>query len=751
MLRANHCGIHCLILMLIALLYTVTPLKAETRQCDRQPVTDRPTIGLVLGGGGARGYAHLGVLKKLEEMRIPYDYIAGTSMGSIVGGFLATGMQSNEITQVIRDADWEQLLVDGTARENLPFRRKTDDILGLFGPKLGIGEGSSLLPKGVVSGHKVTFLFESLVSQRVNTLDFDRLPIPYRAVATDIVTGEMVVLAGGGLALAMRASMAVPPVFDPVRWDDHLVVDGGLARNLPVDVAHDMGADIIIAVDVGTKLISEAEITDALAIVYQITSLLTVQNTNLQIETLGEEDLLITPQLGNDIESADFEKLDEALPIGYKAADAMAQQLERYSLSEDDYRSWRRHIESCVKGPPLVEFIKLDNQSRFSDKVIMNLIHAKPGKPLDTERLDQDLGQIYGLGFIRHAGFQLVEEDEQEGILISVSQDDRGTQFVETGIDLNFSNRGSDLNFRGSYLNTGLDKRGSEFRAMIQVGESPGLFADYYRPLDDHLRYSFHPSVAIFRRPLLLYDDDGHALSEVRLDEAGAALTLAREFDRYARLSTGYTYYSGNLDVTIGDPDISAFSFDGAELFVELDVDRLDDRDMPTRGFFSSLKYTRSSKALGADAAFSQLEASVFGAHTFGLHSVFWGGMYNTSLDQDPPIYAWYTAGGFLNMSGFEPNSLVGYHFGEVLAGYRYQVAKSGLLPAYAGMTVEYGNAAWDRDDVFSDGLLNGSVYFAYNSPLGPVYLGVGWSEQRDPVYFLRLGTIFDPHGLGRR
>lgn len=381
----------------------------------------------------------------------------------------------------------------------------------------------------------------------------------------------------------------------------------------------------------------------------------------------------------------------------------------------------------------------------------MNLVSIEPGESLDLEQLDHDLHQIYGLGFIRLARYDIIEKDGVKGIEISVLQDDRGTQFIETGLDLSFSGRGTDFNIRGGYLNTGLDDRGSEVRAMVQLGEAPGIFADYYRPLDDELKYTFHPSVAVFRRPLYIYDAGGNALAEIELDEAGAALDVGREFGRYAKLTGGFTRYTGSMDVIVGDPEIKPFSFDGAELFVELELDRLDDRYLPTRGFAGTMKYTKSIESLGADTEFDQFELSLFSSHTFGLHNMIWGGQYYTSLDESPLIYSWYTGGGFLNMSGFEPNSLIGQHFGHVLAGYRYQVGKSGFLPGYAGMTVEYGNAADDREDIFSDGLINGSFYLAYSSPLGPVYLGVGWSEDRNPIYFLRLGTIFGPRSLGRR
>ena len=753
MLKKTVCQVTRLSLMVFAFSCVVfaVPASAATGQCVKSEVTDRPKIGLVLGGGGARGYAHLGVLKKLEEMRIPYDYITGTSMGSIAGGFLATGMETGELTQVVRDANWDDLFSDKTEREDLPFRRKTDDTLGLFGPKLGIGKDSDLLPTGVMAGQKITFMFESVTSQRANTADFDQLPIPYRAIATDIVTGNMVVIGSGELSMAMRASMSVPGVFDPVRRDGALLVDGGLVRNLPVDVARDMGADVVIAVDVGTKLASKEELTSALAIIYQMSGLLTVSNTEIQIKTLNENDVLISPEIGDLVGSADFNKLDEAIPLGYDATVAVEHQLQKYSLSEAEYRAWREQIDACVEGPPQVHFVRLNNQSRFSDDVIRELITIKPGEQLNLKRLDRDLRQIYGLGFIRQARYTVVEQDGQQGIEITVLQDERGTDFIETGVDLAFGERGTTFNLRAAYLKTDLDERGTEFRAMLQIGESPGVFVDYFKPLDNRLRYSFRPSASFFSRPLYIFDLEGDALAEVELDEVGAAVAFTREFSRYARATLGFTRYAGDMDITVGNPNLDPFSFDGAEFFLELEYDRLDDRFLPTKGLYSQLKYTDSVESLGADIDFDQVEFSIFSSHTFGRHNFSWGGRYNTSLDDNVRIYGLYTGGGFLNMSGYEANSLVGPHFGFAVAGYRYQVAQSGFLPGYVGTTLEYGNAASERDDIFADGRINGSFYFAYKTPLGPVYLGVGWSEERSAVYFLRFGSIFGARNLGRR
>jgi NTE family protein len=660
-------------------------------------------------------------------------------------------MDTGELTQVVRDADWDELFSDKTDREDVPFRRKTDDELGLFGPKLGIGKDSDLLPKGVMAGQKITFMFESIASQRVNMSNFDHLPIPYRAIATDIVTGDMVVIGTGEVSMAMRASMAVPGVFDPVRRGEALLVDGGLVRNLPIDIARDMGADVVIAVDVGTKLATKEEMTSALAIIYQMSGLLTVGNTERQIETLAEDDVLISPAIGDLVSSADFNKLDEAIPLGYDATVKVQDQLEKYSLSEAEYRAWRQRIDGCVEGPPQVHFVRLNNQSRFSDDVILELITIEPGKALDLEQLDHDLKQIYGLGFIRHARYSVIETNGQQGIEITVQQDERGTAFIETGMDIAFGGRGTTFNLRGGYLKTDLDERGAEFRAMVQIGESAGIFIDYFKPMDDRLRYSFHPSAFYLDRPLYVFDNEGDALAEVELNEYGGSLSLTREFSRYARATIGYQRYAGSMDITVGNPDLQPFSFDGGELYLQLAYDRLDDRYLPTRGIYSQLQYTDSVESLGADVNFDQLEFSILGSHTFGRHNFIWGGQYNASLDDHTPIYGWYSAGGFLNMSGYEANSLVGPNYAMVLTGYRFQVAQSGLLPGYVGTTLEYGNVSADRDDVLSDGRINGSFYFAYKTPLGPVYLGLGWSEDRSAVYFLRFGSVFGARNFGRR
>ena len=303
---------------------------AHAAECARAPSADRPKIGLVLGGGGARGAAHIGVIKLLEELHVPVDYVAGTSMGSLVGGFYATGMTAEQLEATVRAIDFDTLFKDSTARKDEPYLRKLDDNLGLFGPKLGIGKDSQLLGLGAISGQKISFLFETLTSERVSEGNFDDLPIPYRAVATDIITGDAVVLDKGNIAVAMRASMSVPGAFDPVAMGDYLLVDGGLADNVPIDVVRTMGADIVIAVDVGTPLEPRENLTSLVSITAQLSGLLVVRNANAQIKTLTARDVLITPALGSEITSSSFDDVDKAIPIGYEGAEPQARRARTF-------------------------------------------------------------------------------------------------------------------------------------------------------------------------------------------------------------------------------------------------------------------------------------------------------------------------------------------------------------------------------------------------------------------------------------
>ncbi len=732
----------------VAVLVAPTVQGAE---CARPPSVDRPKIGLVLGGGGARGAAHIGVIRKLEELHVPIDYIAGTSMGSLVGAFYATGMNAQQLEATVTAIDFDTLFSDATARQDEPYLRKLDDNLGLFGPKLGIGPNSQLLPSGAVHGQKISLLFQSLTSARVQTSNFDDLPIPYRAVATDIVTGDAVVLDEGDLAVAMRSSMSVPGAFDPVPLGQHLLVDGGLADNVPIDVVRKMGADIVIAVDVGTPLEPRENLKTLVNITAQLSGLLVVRNAAQQIATLTDRDVLIQPALGSDITSASFDMVGKAIPIGYAAANEKQAELERLSIPAQSYAEARKFVESCVATPAPVEFVRLDNRSRFDDAVVLERLNVPLGQPLDTKALDRQIAQVYALGFLDLVTYDFEEEDGKSGIVVHVRQDSRGTRFLEWGLDLFSSGNSTEANLRLAILNSAVDDYGSEARVMVQLGESPAALAELYKAVNPPLQIYLRPKIFAEQQDLKTFDSSGHVLDTYQVTQWGGQFDVLREFSRYAAVSAGLRGFSGHANVQIGDPNLNDYSYNGAEYVFSAALDRLDDRYFPEYGSIANLTYVKSSTALGADAPYDQIMSKWITAWSSGRHTWIGGVEYDVTLDDDAPIYALYRAGGLFKLSGLELNEVNGQNFGEVLLSYRYNLlGKGGLFPAYVGVSAEFGNAGEHHQDPFSNGIMNGSIFFGNRSPIGPLYWGVGFAEGGDRVYFLRIGNVFGRSTIGR-
>jgi NTE family protein len=723
-------------------LWLGVPGAAHASDMCKPTVTDRPRIGLVLGGGGARGLAHIGVIRVLEELRIPIDYVAGTSMGSIVGGLYATGMTSQEMEATIRELNWSDIFADNTVRAERPYRRKRDDDLALFGPKFGVGAKSSLLPRGAISGQKIQFFFQTATSERVQTKNFDELPVPFRAIAADIVTGKPVVISQGDLATAMRASMSIPGLFSPIDFEGHLLVDGGIVNNLPVNVVQGMGADILIAVDVGTPLSTRSELTDFVSITSQLTGIMVVNNTEHQESLLTPNDVLIVPQLGNEITSVDFSKLDQSIPLGYEAASALRDRLAPLGVSEEEYARYRAQIAACVAGPPVIQFVHLNNQSRFSDAVLYARLHVALGKPLDEERLDKDIQQIYALGFLDKATYEVVQDNGQQGLLVTVKQDERGTTFIETGVDFTGISDSSAIDLRLAYLKTDVDDFGSEFRGMIQLGQNQGFLTELYKPIGNELKWIVLPRLFAERRSLTEFNDQGDKLGQIDIEQYGAAFSMGREFWRHAALFGGIRRYAGSTHVRVGEPSLSEGPFDGGEWFVNGAWDRIDNRYFPSYGTYADFEYSWSRGYLGADTDFEQFAGSIFTAKSWGLHTMILGGRLGLTRNGEAPTQNLYRAGGIFRLSGFEPDELSGQAFGMALLGYRYKLFATGLLPPYVGMTLEYGTATTSADNILDEGLVNASAYMGFNSPLGPLYIGYGFGEGGHRAYFLRIGNI---------
>jgi len=738
------------LLLLIAVLTLSGGLRQAHAAMCLPEIEARPKIALVLGGGGARGAAHIGVIRALEELRVPVDFIAGTSMGALVGGLHATGMSADDLTEVMNNVDWDEMFTDKVNRLDRPFRRKRDDDLGLYAAKIGLSEGSSRLPRGAVAGQKIEFLLETLVGSREREGDFDDLPIPFRAVAADILTAEVVVMDSGSLAVAMRSSMALPAVFDPVEYDDRLLVDGGVLMNVPVSVGKDSGADVIIAVDVGSPLAPKEDVQNILQILYQLTGVVTVVNSRQQVALLGDDDFLFFPPIDDKITTASFARAAGAIPAGYSEAMKHRSGLSRLTISEDAWQQRQAAIKLCVDGPPIIDFVRVNNQSRFSDEAIDRRLTIATGQELDLESLQQQLQNVYSLGFLQSVTYKIVEEGELTGVQIDVLPDSRGTAFFEYGLGISSSNYSSNFNIRLGYLKTDVGRNGGEFRGLAQIGQDLGGMMELYMPLSSSLKYVFVPRIAAERTDVNVFDDNGNRLAQMDIKEFVAQLGIGREFGNNALIMTGIRSGSGNVDIGIGDPGFPAFDFERGEYFVRAQYDSQDHRYFPGLGSLAKVEFRWSTPSLGADQEFEQISTVYLHAWTAGRHSFMAGTEIDVSSDDAIPVQSLYRAGGFPRMSGFEYNELLGENFGMLITGYRYKMLEGSFFPGYLGGTIEYGNVHADSADLFSDPILNGSIYLGIDSLLGPLYLGVGFGEGGRRVPFLSIGSIFARDSLVR-
>src|SRR5882672_5290169 len=369
----------------------------------------RPRICLVLSGGGARGMAHIGVLKVLEELKIPIDCIAGTSVGAIVGGLYASGMTAQQIDATMRSVDWQEAFRDTPPRQDLAFRRKQDDRNFLVQLPLGLKHGKILLPKGLIQGQKLQETLRQLTLPFNNSTEFDLLPTQFRAVATDLETGNAVLLERGDLAIAMRASMSAPGVFAPVELNGRLLVDGGLAENLPVNVARSMHADVLIVSDVSFPLQPRASLDSALSISNQMLAIMLHKDTDRQRASLSEKDVLIVPNLGS-VTATDFTVPGNVIAGGEAAARHAVARLSAYSVAETLYQEYLARRSSREPGLPLIQFVRVDELSKRYEKTIMAKMQPLVGKPLDLDQVGKRITELYGLGNFETLDYSLVEQ-----------------------------------------------------------------------------------------------------------------------------------------------------------------------------------------------------------------------------------------------------------------------------------------------------------------------------------------------------
>lgn len=734
---------------LMLYLLVANPALAQQAPADDPPA--RPRIGLVLSGGGARGLAHVGVLKVLDEMHVPVDAIAGTSMGAVIGGLYASGKSAAEIEALVRTVDWNSAFRDRPPRSDLNFRRKLDDREYLVRFPLGLKAGKFRVPRGLIQGQKLTQILRRETISSAGIDDFDRLPTRFRAVATDLETGDRRVLAGGDLTEALRASMSAPGVFAPVELNGRLLVDGGLVENLPVDVAKAMGVDVVIAVDVGFQPVGRRELNSALAVSNQMLTIMMQRETDRQRELLVDGDLLIEPPLGK-MPSMDFTVVEQTVAQGVIGARDQAARLAALSIDADE---WERYLASRAAGqstPPEIQFVRVDAKSgRYRDRIEAELSPVV-GRNLDPAAMERRLSHLYGDDNFESLDYKIVRDKDAQGIEVSARRKSWGPNYVRFGLELQDDFEGSNSFNAGMRTQvTEVNKYGAEWQTDLRVGANPRFSTEFYQPIGYAWNWFVAPRLLVERRNFDVMSGDLRlATYRVRNQEAG--LDVGREFGNSGELRLGIIRGEGDQQLLVGDtgdPTLPAQDdFHRGEIYSRFSLDRLDDVYFPRHGESLILQWNGPRSGLGADVTSNRVSFDWMLARSWGRNTwVLWtSGGAVVSGPQDS-VQDFYSLGGLFNLSGLPADSLSGPHFGIARALYFRRIGGSGEgflnVPTYAGVSFEAGNVWERRGDVDLDSTrLNGSVYLGFDTFLGPVYLAAGLDEDGSRSFYLMLGRL---------
>lgn len=734
---------------------------------------ERPKIGLALGGGGAKGGAHVGVLKVLEELNVPVDYIAGTSIGGIVGGLYATGLTADELADTIANIDWNEALRDKPPRRDLSFRKKEEDARYLFDLELGIGKGGIKWPSGFISGQNLFFLLQSMTLNVADVTDFRRLPIPFAAVATNVNTGEMAVLDSGYLATALRATMAIPGVFAPVEMDGMLLIDGGLVNNLPVDVVKAMGADVVIAVDLGAPL-EAREVGESMIQIYQQTMrMLTRPNVKSRLEMA---DLVINPGVA-DFGTMAFGDIVEIMEQGFEAAADLSDELTKYSIDPASYQALRQSQRRDYPEPVTIDFVDFRGNQRVDDRVVEREILLEPGSTISFELEADDIGSIfesrsrrekrmrkqmaegepiglrsifldlrrlYGLADFQTVDFSFEERGEETDIVIGMREKPWGPTYMHFGLEITSDLAGSTtFDLLVNVTKTRLNKLGAEWRNDLILGTDRLLFSELYQPLDFAGDWFLAPRLSIGDERVKFWDE-GEAVAELNIGGLEGGVDLGYAFNRMGEIRLGVELDENDVEVETGSlpPDLpeeenpQGFQIGGVRFLSRWDT--LDNVNVPRGGTSGSFLAFQSLEDLGADREYLKIGATGNAFFSRGKHT----GLLAYSMgwsDGELPVYDTWTLGGLGSLSGYSDRELRGQYVGVGRLGYYHQSFKSW----YLGGWVEAGNVFQDTSEITGSGLIwAGTAILGKDSKFGPIYLAYGYADTGKSRIYLQLGRV---------
>ena len=747
-------------LLVLALTSFVQSARAADTACtpDGGPA-GRPAVGLVLSGGGARGYAHLGVLKVLEENRIPVDCIAATSMGSVVGGLYASGMTAQEMQNRLAQVNLADIAFDVVERADLPQSQREDEELYAGSPALGFNANGFRLAPGLVQGNRLQALLQDWTSAVSANISFNQLPIPFRAIATDLQTGEKVVLEQGSLPQAIRASIALPGLFAPTVVDGRTLVDGGIVSNLPIETARDMGAQVVIAVDIGSPLRPLDALASPADVMQQMIGILIHQNVAQQRKQLDADDVLITPSLGT-LSFTDFANAPQAIAAGEAAARAALPKLQHLALSPQDYAAWRAAHMTPVVKPVRITRIVVKSHGPMPERRIVEALHVHAGDVYDPKALDKDLLALTTAGDFESVTQQLVSDGDENTLVIDAHDKSWGPNFLLFGLGLSASS--SDVGgFRlhMGYRRPWLTSSGLEGLIDGTVGSDMlALHAELRQPLSDSFGYYVAPYVEFQRSYANIHQDDPYIkLTQYQQQTERAGLDFGLPLANLGdfRLGVAYAhgfaspqynleYYDENNNPTLAYPDIYGREFTARARLV---IDQLDDPLFARKGYYLELRGERSLFAQSQNS-FTEAYGKALVAASYGRNSL------NASIEAgkdfqnvNPVNPFGFTLGGFQHLSAYAADQLAGNSmlYGQVT--YMNELTTFAASPfhaLFAGMSLEAGNV-WDGEIQYGGGPLKRSVTFftSATTAFGPIYLGVAFAPGGRNNFYIQLGHTY--------
>ncbi|MCU8009550.1 patatin-like phospholipase family protein [Shewanella sp. SM87] len=717
---------------------------------------ERLKIGVVLSGGGAKGAAHVGVLKILEEHNIPVDYIAGTSIGAYVAGMYSLGYSASEVEAIMMGVNWDSGYSDTIPRNILSYRDK--QLRDRYNIPLNIGynEGQVRAPSGLLRGQTMSQLLRQSTDLVQQFGHFDDLAIPYRAVATDLETSLPVVISHGSMVKAMQASATVPGALQPAQIEGKLLVDGGIANNMPVDVVKAMGADIIIAVDIGSPLVKKDKLDSTIAVLDQLSNFLTNASTERQKQLLTDKDVLIRPAI-DALSTTDFTIMPLALTLGKEAANGQLYKLSSMSVSPEEYAAYveakkakGKLLMADVRHP--INEIVFENQSKVSLNLLTETLDIKPGQAVSKDELNEALKRIYSLNKFERVDAEFVEGEDGRILTVTTKAKSWGPNYFQLGFNWEDDfNSESAISFDMAYTMTDLTFNGGEWRNEVKLGIEKLFATEFYQPLDRDQQFFSRARYQYDTRDWDLYDNNSRILTFDKKTHT-IELGIGYNYTLQGMIELGLVAEKGAIvnDVWLTqDLDFSSY---GA--YFRFGYDSLDSISFPTSGNRVTLNvYVRNEDFNDSiddnQNQFSvQIEADWKGALSVGNHAFVGKASIATNNNDGVNTLHLSELGGFLNLSGYHKDSIMGAHkvFGAFI--YQYDLGRDALgmtdYPLYLGWSLEAGNVWDERTDVtLTDLIYASSLYIGTDTSMGPAALGFGITDLGDKSFYLFVGKNF--------